>query len=172
VLVPLRDLVQETRHPARVIAHLVGERDPDLIGIFLVITIELVLEQVLVDTVSVGSDELLRQGATRRASCGGVYADSGESPLLDSLGGMPLRYVGDLVAEHTCQFRLSLHQAERSPGDVDQPARGGIGIHAFGVEDDELPLEAWTRAGLRQHGAEERDVLANRLVLIDTETLD
>ena len=47
------------------------------------------------------------------------------------------------------QFGLGLHQAEQPPGDVDDPAGRGIGIHAVGVEHDELPVQVRLRAGLR-----------------------
>ena len=72
-------------------------------------------------------------------------------------------------AEHAGELRLALDQTERAARDVHEAARRGERVDAVGVEDDELPVEVGPRARLRQHGADQRDVLRDVRVLIDAE---
>ena len=81
------------------------------------------------------------------------------------------RDVRYLVAQDIGELRLGFDQAEQPLGDVHDSTRCRVGVDAIGVEDDELPIQGGTRAGLRENRSNKGYVGRDGLVLFDTEML-
>ena len=68
-------------------------------------------------------------------------------------------------AEHAGELRFVLDQRQRAARDVDVAAGRGERVDAVGVEHDEGPRQARTRAALRQRQADQADVAVHAGVL-------
>ncbi len=82
---------------------------------------------------------------------------------------MLVRDVPDLVPEHAREFGLVLGEAERTAGDVHDPAGRRERVDAVGIEHDERPVEVRPLGLLRERRPKQRDVLVDRGILHDAE---